>query len=121
MHDLKTVKKIYKFLLQKNSNFCFLHTTSLYPTPDHLGQIRCNKEMKINFRNIEIGYSDHTIGITACLSAISLGANIIEKHFTDTKQRSGPDIICSMDQIELKQIINESKRIFNFKKRGKSF
>ena len=42
--------------------------------------------MKENFRNIEIGYSDHTIGLTACVSAISLGANIIEKHFTDTKK-----------------------------------
>ncbi len=121
MHDLKTVKKIYKFLKQKNSNFCFLHTTSLYPTPDHLVRLDAIREMKENFRNIEIGYSDHTIGLTACVSAISLGANIIEKHFTDTKKRSGPDIICSMDQIELKQIITESKRIFNFKKGGKSF
>ena len=56
------------------------------------------------------------------LSAISLGANIIEKHFTDTKQRSGPDVrICSMDESELKQIITESKRIFDFKKAGKMF
>ena len=86
MHDLKTVKKIYKFLKQKNSNFCFLHTTSLYPTPDHLVRLDAIREMKENFRNIEIGYSDHTIGLTACVSAISLGANIIEKHFTDTKK-----------------------------------
>ena len=96
-----------------------MHTTSLYPTPDHLVRLDAIREMNENFRNIEIGYSDHTIGLTACVSAISLGANIIEKHFTDTKKRSGPDIICSMDQIELKQIISESKRIFNFKKGGK--
>lgn len=121
MHDLKTVIKIYKFLNKKRSNFCFLHTTSLYPTPDHLVRLNAIQEMKDKFKNIEIGYSDHTLGITACLSAISLGANIIEKHFTDTKQRSGPDIICSMDEKELKKIINESKRIFNFKKGGKNF
>jgi sialic acid synthase SpsE len=121
MHDLKTVIKIYKFLNKKKSNFCFLHTTSLYPTPDHLVRLNAIQEMKDKFKNIEIGYSDHTLGITACLSAISLGANIIEKHFTDTKQRSGPDIICSMDEKELKKIINESKRIFDFKKGGKNF
>jgi N-acetylneuraminate synthase len=121
MHDLKTVIKIYKFLIKKKSNFCFLHTTSLYPTPDYLVRLNAIQEMKDNFKNIEIGYSDHTLGITACLSAISLGANIIEKHFTDTKKRSGPDIICSMDEKELKKIINESKRIFDFKKGGKNF
>ena len=121
MHDLKTVIKIYKFLVKKKSNFSFLHTTSLYPTPDHLVRLNAIEEMKDNFKNIEIGYSDHTIGTTACLAAISLGANIIEKHFTDTKKRSGPDIVCSMDEKELEKVIKESKRIFDFKKGRKNF
>ena len=120
MHDLKTVIKIYKFLNKKRSNFCFLHTTSLYPTPDHLVRLNAIQEMKDYFKNIEIGYSDHTLGITACLSAISLGANIIEKHFTDTKQRSGPDIICSMDEKELKKLLMKVKE-FLILKRGKNF
>ena len=98
----------------------FLHTTSLYPTPDHLVRLNAIQEMKDKFKNIEIGYSDHTLGITACLSAISLGANIIEKHFTDTKQRSGPDIICSMDEKELK-LLMKVKEFLIFKKVGKFF
>jgi sialic acid synthase SpsE len=121
MHDLKKIKEIYNFLSNKKANFAFLHTTSLYPTPDYLVRLNSIKEMQLNFKNIEIGYSDHTLGKTACLAAISIGANIIEKHFTDTKKRSGPDIICSMDEKELKELIIENRRIFEFKKGRKNF
>ena len=110
-----------KYLKNKKINFCFLHTTSLYPTPDHLVRLDAINELKKNFKNIEIGYSDHTIGKVACLSAISMGANIIEKHFTDSKKRIGPDIICSMDEKELASIIETSKKIFRQKKGKKSY
>jgi sialic acid synthase SpsE len=121
MHDLKSVKKTYNYLKKKKVNFCFLHTTSLYPTPDHLVRLDAIYQLKKNFNNIEIGYSDHTIGKVACLSAISMGANIIEKHFTDSKNRVGPDIVCSMDEKELASIIETSKIIFRQKKGKKSY
>lgn len=121
MNDIAGVEKIYSFLKKKKINFSFLHTTSLYPTPDNLVRLNSIKEMQIKFSKTEIGYSDHSIGITACLAAISMGANIIEKHFTDTKKRSGPDIICSLDEKELKNLILQAKRIFDFKKGNKNY
>ena len=55
-------------------------------------------ELIKNFPGIPIGLSDHTVSNLACLSAIALGASIVERHFTDNMNRNGPDIICSMDE-----------------------
>ena len=63
------------------------------------------------FRNNIIGYSDHTVGLYACFSAISLGALIIEKHYVDSHSRKGPDVSCSMDKVQLKELIYSSKLI----------
>ena len=52
-------------------------------------------------KNFITGYSDHSNGIIPSISAMAKGASIIEKHFTDSKERSGPDIVCSMDAKEL--------------------
>jgi N-acetylneuraminate synthase len=121
MHSMQTVKNVVNFLNKLNCNYALMHTTSLYPTPDNLVKLESITEMKRNFPNKIIGYSDHTIGINACLAAIAKGANIIEKHFTDTKLRRGPDIICSMDKNELKKLILGSDQIYRQCKGNKSF
>jgi sialic acid synthase SpsE len=56
--------------------------------------------------------SDHTINNNACFAATALGASILERHFTDTKNRKGPDIICSADKEELKKLIDGTNEIF---------
>ena len=55
--------------------------------------------------------SDHTVNNNACLAATALGASVLERHFTDSKDRPGPDIVCSMDPKELKELIEASKEI----------
>ena len=57
---------------------------SLYPVEDKFANLKSIKFLKEN-SNINIGYSDHTIGVEACLGAVALGAKIIEKHFTINK------------------------------------
>ncbi len=120
MNDLKKTKEIYKFLKKRSIKFAFLHTTSLYPTPDHLVRLNSLNEMRKEFSNLILGYSDHTLCINACTTAISMGALIIEKHFTDTKRRSGPDIICSMDPKELKELLIKSEKTYNQLKGSKN-
>ena len=56
--------------------------------------------------------SDHSIGPEMSLASIALGACIIERHFTDTRYRIGPDISCSMDPAELRLIVDRSKEIY---------
>ena len=54
---------------------------------------------------MNIGYSDHSLGIEAPISAVSIGASVIEKHFTLNKNLRGPDHKMSLDGNELKQMI----------------
>jgi N-acetylneuraminate synthase len=58
-----------------------------------------------------IGFSDHSIGPEMALASVALGACILERHYTDTRYRKGPDIACSMDPAELKFLIDRSREI----------
>tara|TARA_B100000965_G_scaffold401341_1_gene425006 strand:- start:1707 stop:2756 length:1050 start_codon:yes stop_codon:yes gene_type:complete len=106
MHSIKNVKKTVKYLIKKKVNFSLLHATNLYPTPDHLVRLDSLLDIKKNFPKRVFGLSDHTRTNYSSYGAISLGASIIEKHFTDHKMRKGPDIPASIDEKELKQLIN---------------
>jgi len=61
--------------------------------------------------DVNIGYSDHTIGIEVPIAAVALGASIIEKHFTLDKNMEGPDHKASLDPIELKQMVFSIRNI----------
>lgn len=112
MNDMQSVKKAVKILQDFQVPFALLHTTNLYPTPPHLVRLGAMSEMMREFPHIPIGLSDHTLNNNACKSAIALGASILERHFTDRKDREGPDIICSMDESECKDLIMSAKEIF---------
>ncbi len=58
-----------------------------------------------------VGLSDHTTDNLACLGAVALGACVLERHFTDSMHRSGPDIVCSMDTKALKELIIQSEQM----------
>ena len=61
--------------------------------------------------NVNVGYSDHTLGIEIPISAAALGAKIIEKHFTIDKYLDGPDHLISLDEKELTQMIKSIRNI----------
>ncbi len=116
--DLKLVKKIYKIL--KNSkkiefskkNFALLHCVSSYPVPSAQANLSSIGYMKKNFKNISIGYSDHTIGMTACFVAASLGADIIEKHFTlDNNYSKFRDHKLSLNPQDFKEMVTKIREI----------
>ena len=69
------------------------------------------QQLQEAFPNKVIGLSDHTLNNNACLGAVALGASILERHFTDHKERTGPDIVCSMDEQECKNLITGSKEL----------
>lgn len=112
MTSIDNVKKSVDLLESSNIEYALLECTNLYPSPPEFVSLRGLTELKINFPNAIIGFSDHSIGPHIALSSVALGACIIERHFTDSLYREGPDISCSMDPIELKTIIDRSKEIF---------
>ncbi|WP_172998699.1 N-acetylneuraminate synthase family protein, partial [Lactobacillus helveticus] len=69
-------------------------------------------ELKEAFPNAVVGFSDHSIGPEMALASVALGACILERHYTDTRYRKGPDISCSMDPSELRHLIDRSREIW---------
>lgn len=111
MNDIKSVKKAVSIFNKYNVPLALLHTTNLYPTPPRLVRYGGMLELNQAFPDKVFGLSDHTLNNNACLGAVALGASILERHFTDHKKRKGPDIICSMDETECKDLINSSIEI----------
>lgn len=111
MNNIESVRKTVEILEKYNVPYGLLHTTNLYPTPVHLVRLGAMEELQKEFPNAIIGLSDHTTSNRACFAATALGASILERHFTDTMERLGPDIINSMDPIALKELIIGSKEI----------
>jgi len=113
MNSLDQIKPSVKYINKKKIPLALMHCTNLYPSPREKSRLNSIVEMSNLFRNNIIGYSDHTVGLYACFSAISLGALIIEKHYVDSHSRKGPDVSCSMDKVQLKELIYSSKLIKN--------
>ncbi len=105
MNDLNSISKAVEIIRKHNLPFAILHTTNLYPTPNNLVRLGALQDLKSKFENTIIGLSDHTLSNHSSFGAIALGASIIERHYTDTKDRIGPDIVCSMDEKECKELI----------------
>lgn len=109
MNTIKSVGKAVAILEDSGVPYALLHTTNLYPTPPHLVRLGAMVELATAFPKAVIGLSDHTTDNLACLGAVALGASILERHFTDTMQREGPDIPCSMDVESCRNLINGSR------------
>jgi N-acetylneuraminate synthase len=115
MNTIESIRKAVAIFDKHNVPVALLHTTNLYPTPIHLVRLGAMMEMHNAFSDKVFGLSDHTLNNNACLGAVSLGACILERHFTDTMQRTGPDIICSMDEEKTKELIISSNEIWQMR------
>lgn len=111
MNNIEQVRKTVAILERYEVPYALLHTTNLYPTPANLVRLGAMQALQEAFPNAIIGLSDHTVNNNACLAATALGACILERHFTDSMQRKGPDIINSMDPVALKELIAASAEI----------
>ena len=80
-----------KSIAEKYKNYAILHCGSAYPLKYEDVNLKYIQGLKKIFPQNLIGYSDHTIGISTCMAAVSLGVRIIEKHFTISKNDGAPD------------------------------
>jgi sialic acid synthase SpsE len=118
LSDKKNIDKMYNRILtnwnKKNieSSLFLLHCVSSYPVPSNEANISAISNLRSSYPNASIGYSDHTIGIEAALAAVSLGAVIIEKHFTiDNNYSDFRDHKLSSDPKEFKQLVKSIRNI----------
>lgn len=98
-----------------NNQIVLLQCVTNYPSPIIDANIKAMNQLKEKF-DVEVGYSDHTIGaegggddplsgITVPLGAVALGAKVIEKHFTDDRNRKGPDHPFAMVKEDFKKMV----------------
>ena len=113
MNNLTSISESVSVLENAKVEYALMHVTSIYPTPYEKVRLGALLELKEHFPNAVIGLSDHSIGNYTCFAAISLGASILEKHFTSDKNWPGPDIPISITPEELKDLIGGSKAIFD--------
>jgi len=112
MQTIESIRASVAILDEAGIDYALLECTNLYPSPPEIVSLRGVTELRQAFPKAVVGFSDHSIGPEMALASVALGASILERHFTDTRYRKGPDIINSMDPSELRHLIDRSKEIW---------
>lgn len=87
-----------------------LHCTTNYPCSFEDVNLRAMRTLQDAF-HLPVGYSDHTLGTEVSVSAVALGACVIEKHFTLDRSLEGPDHAASIEPEEFKQMVEQTRNI----------
>lgn len=112
MQTIETIRASVEILDRAGIDYALLECTNLYPSPPEIVSLQGVTELRRAFPKAVVGFSDHSIGPEMALASVALGASILERHFTDTRYRKGPDISCSMDPAELRLLIDRSREIW---------
>jgi N,N'-diacetyllegionaminate synthase len=94
----------------QKENITVLHCNTEYPTPMHDVNLKAMLTIKHAF-GVNVGYSDHTLGIEVSVAAVAMGARVIEKHFTTSNLLEGPDHKASLEPDELKSLVSSIRNI----------
>jgi pseudaminic acid synthase len=88
----------------ENNDITLLKCTSAYPAPIEESNLLMIRDLASKF-NVRVGVSDHSLGITVPITAVAMGATVIEKHFILDKSVGGPDAAFSLDKNEFTQMV----------------
>jgi N-acetylneuraminate synthase len=91
-----------------NEGLIILHCISSYPAPVEQSNLNTISDIKNRWQVLS-GLSDHTLGTSVAITAVALGASVIEKHVTLSREDKGPDAEFSLEPLELKQLVTDSK------------
>ena len=113
MASLEEVRDSINVLIKHGTNkdnLTILHCNTDYPTSMSDVNLNAMSSMAKSF-GLKVGYSDHTLGIEVPIAAVSLGATVLEKHFTLDRGLSGPDHKASLEPEELKKMVDSIRNI----------
>lgn len=111
MSSMKEVEECYNLLKDMGTtDITLLHCTTQYPTEFSDVNLRAMLTLKEKF-GCDVGYSDHTRGIEVPIAAVAMGATVIEKHFTLSREMEGPDHKASLEPGELGRMISAIRNI----------
>ena len=112
MNDLASVERSVQAITAYGVPLALMHCTSMYPTPYDKVRLGAIDQLHRAFPDLPIGLSDHSLNIWTCLGAVALGASIVEKHFTVSREWPGPDTGISIEPDELADLIEGSRAIW---------
>ena len=112
MNDISSIRDSVETILTHGVPLALLHCTSIYPAPPKTMRLGAITHLKKEFPELEIGLSDHSLGISVALGSIAIGSNIVEKHFTKSRAWPGPDNPFSIEPQELKKLVDWSEEIW---------
>jgi len=105
MANIEEIEEALKAIRsQRNDDIILLHCNSMYPAPVDIVNLNAINTMYKTFK-IPIGFSDHTLGLHIPIAAVTVGACVIEKHFTLDRAMPGPDHPFAIEPSELKELV----------------
>ncbi len=113
MSTIREIKQAIKILNQKGTNqkdITLLHCTTDYPAKLKDINLLAIRQLKKIF-NMKVGYSDHTNGIEVSIAAAALGASVIEKHITLSRELEGPDHYASLEEDEFTKMVQSIRNL----------
>ncbi len=113
MSTLGEVEAALELLLSSGltrEDLLLLHCTTEYPSPYECVNLLAMQTMRRAF-GVEVGYSDHTMGVEVAIAAVALGAGVLEKHFTLDRDLPGPDHKASLEPDELEQMVEAIRNV----------
>ena len=111
MNDIPAIAKTVNILERYGVSYALMHTTNLYPTKPEWVRLGAMQDLMREFSGVPVGLSDHTQNNNACIAAMAVGADVVERHFTDRMERTGPDIVCSMDEAACSELLRAAKEV----------
>ena len=113
MADLDEIGAAVDLLLAegtKSSDVTLMQCTTSYPTPDEDVNLLTMESLRARF-GVAVGLSDHSVGTVGCVAAVAMGAVVVEKHFTTSRDLPGPDQATSLVPEEFKAMVSEIRRV----------
>ncbi|MFH1096656.1 MAG: N-acetylneuraminate synthase family protein [Candidatus Desantisbacteria bacterium] len=104
MANMEEITEAVEIIRKENPQLILLQCTTSYPCPFEEANLMVIHSLRHAF-GLLVGYSDHTIGTTAAIIAVTLGARVIEKHFTLDTTLPGPDHKASIEPAQLKELV----------------
>ena len=111
MNDLASVRRSVETIQKAGAPLMLMHCTSMYPTPYEKVRLGSIPQLAAEF-GLPVGLSDHSLGIYTCLGAVAMGACVLEKHFTISRDWPGPDVALSIEPHELAEMVKGAKAIW---------
>lgn len=112
--DITDVQAAVELILEHNSQLCLMQCNTNYTgSIENFKYVNLNviRQFAISWPNMILGLSDHTPGHSAVLGAVSLGARVIEKHFTDRNERIGPDHKFALNPKTWSNMVNATREL----------